>query len=81
MVSIAGDGNIIVKIDAEALAESLRSVLLALVCELLRSFADIRVDDALQAALPCSRNLLGLALGYSLYVRSHDVEELAEVGK
>ena len=41
VVSVAGDGNIIIEVQAEALAEGLWSVLLALICELLRSLTDI----------------------------------------
>ena len=81
VVGVAGNGYIIIKIQTEALAEALWSILLALVCKLLRSLTDVRVDDALKTALPGWRKLLSCALCYCLYVWSHYVEELTEVSQ
>ena len=41
VVGVAGDGYVIIEVQTEALAESIWSILLALVCELLWSLADV----------------------------------------
>ena len=68
MVCVTGDAYIVVEVDAQQSHEALRGILLALVSELLRTLAQIGVENALQTVLPCVRNLLCLVLGYSVNV-------------
>ena len=81
MVCVAGDRHIVVELQTEALSKSLRCVGLALIFEALGTLAQIRVEYALKAHLPCRSESLGIALGHSLHIRSEHVEELVEVGK
>ena len=59
MVCVGGDAHIVVPVQSQAGGESLRSVALALVGELLGALAQISVEDALEAYFPLWRNLLG----------------------
>ena len=81
MVCVAGDRHIVVELQTEALCKGLRCVGLALIFEALGTLAQIRVEYALKAHLPCRSESLGIALGHSLHIRSEHVEELVEVGK
>ena len=79
MVGVAGDGHIVVEVDAQALHKRLRSVLLALVGELLRALAEVGVEDTLQSDLPLVADLLGAVLGNGCHVGLQKREELVEV--
>ena len=68
-MGVAGDAHIVVEVDAEAFHKLLRGVFLTLVGELLRTFAEIGVEDALQSDLPLVGDLLGIALGDGGHVR------------
>ena len=81
VVGVAGDADIVVPVDAQALGEGLRGVGDALVGEGIRCLAEVGIEDALQASLPLGGNGLGLAGGDGLHVGRHHAEELVEVGQ
>ena len=78
-MSVGCDAYIVVPVEPQALCESLRSVVFSLVVEVLRTLAEICVDDSLKTVLPCRSELLRVALSDFLNVWSHHVEELVEV--
>src|SRR5574344_255348 len=79
MVSVAGDRYIVIQVQTQACHERFRSVLLALIGELLWAFAKISVKDTLQSHFPLRGNFLCITLGNSLHVRFQLSEELIEV--
>ena len=62
VMGIAGDADVVVEVDLQRFHERFRSILLALIGELLRTFAQIGVEDALHADLPLVADFLGTAL-------------------
>ena len=79
MVCVAGDGHVVVEVDAEALYKLLRCVGLALIFELLRAFAEVCVENSLQANLPLAGDFLCRTLCNGSHVWLEQREELIEV--
>ena len=79
MVGITGDAYIVVEVDTQRSHEALRGVFFALVGKLLRTLAQIRVEDSLHTSLPGLAEFFGIALGNCGYIRLQHTEELVEV--
>ena len=52
MVGIAGYGHVVVPVETQAGSKSLGSIVLAFVSEVLRTLAEVGIEDALQTHLP-----------------------------
>ena len=81
MVCIAGEGNIVVPIQPETLGKRLRRVALPFVSEVLGTFTQVGIKNALQTILPGRRQLFALTLCYRGDIGRQHVEKFAEVGQ
>ena len=69
MMSVRGDANVVIQVQAKLLDKGLRSISLTLVGELIGAFAQVSIEDALETDLPLVADLLGLISGNSFYIR------------
>ena len=79
MVGVAGDADIVVEVDSERVHERFRGVFATFEHEFFGTFAQISVEDALEADFPLTGDFLGFVLGDGIDVGLQQREELVEV--
>ena len=78
-MGIAGYGHVVVPVETQAGSKSLGSIVLAFVSEVLRTLAEVGIEDALQTHLPLARQFLAVAGSNGLDIGRQHGEELVEV--